>query len=523
VLATTADQGRQSHNLRQKRLEGALARLLDRLSDPVRRERSVLAVLAGYAVLWTVYGVIAKGSQDLHFDFGEMYSWSLDTTWATPKHPPLAPWLVRLWFSLFPRADWAYYLLAMLVATAALWFAWRLMEPYLDDQKRVIGLALLTFIPVFNFHALKFNNNAISLPTWAATTWLFLRAFETRRAHFAALAGLAAGAAMLSKYWSIFLLAGLGIAALLDSRRRDYFRSPAPWITIAVGTVVIAPHLVYVATHGWRTFEWTFSSHPAADPWSALRSGFDHVAGTAGYISAPILITLIAARPTGSGIRDVVWPPESDRRLVVLVFLLPLLLPVLAALLVGGKLVSIWALAGVATVPAILLSSRQIVLTRSAMLRILALAIAVPLLALIASPVIAFVIHRFGTDTDSPRYRLVAQAVEKVWHETTDQPLRIVGSYENLLSGTLFYYRDRPSAYDIAGPRMTPWIDDARLARDGIAMVCPADNVLCKSALNARAEGASGGKRVEVEVSRSYMGYPTPAQRFVIATVPPAQ
>jgi hypothetical protein len=137
--------------------------------------------------------------------------------------------------------------------------------------------------------------------------------------------------------------------------------------------------------------------------------------------------------------------------------------------------------------------------------------------------VVAFVIHRFGTDTDSPHYRLVAQAVEKVWRETTDQPLRIVGSYENIISGTLFYYRDGPSAYDIAGPRMTPWINDARLERDGLAMVCPADNVMCMNALNALADKALGGKRAEVDISRNYLGYATPAQRFVIATVPPGR
>ncbi len=522
-MATTADHEQASQGAWRARLTVALERLSDALVDPRRRGRVMLVVLACYAALWTLYGTIAKGSQDLHFDFGEMYSWSLDTIWATPKHPPLAPWLVRAWFSVFPRADWAYYLFAMLVATTALWFAWRLMQPYLDGEKRVVGLALLTLIPVFNFHALKFNNNAISLPTWVATTWLFLRAFETRRADVAALAGLAAGAAMLSKYWSVFLLAGLGLAALLDRRRRDYFGSAAPWITVAVGALVIAPHLAWVATHGWRTFEWTFSSHPASDLWVSLRSAIDYVVGTAGYIAVPVLIVLIAARPKGAVIRDMLWPTEPDRRLVVLAFLLPLLLPALAAPFVGGKLVSLWALAGVAPVAVILLSSPRIVLQRDASLRILGLAVAVPLLALAASPVVAFVIHRFGTDTDSPHYRQVAQAVEKVWRETTDRPLRIVGSYENIASGTLFYYRDGPSAYDIANPRMTPWIDDAQLRRDGLAMVCPADNVLCMNALNARAERATGGRRAEVEISRTYMGYSDPAQRFVIATVPPGR
>src|SRR6516165_3458291 len=211
-LVVAVGQGQSSPRHWRAKTVNALERLLDLLSDPTRRERAVLVVLACYAVLWTLYAVVAKGSQDLHFDFGEMYSWSLDTTWATPKHPPLAPWLVRAWFSLFPRTDWAYYLFAMVVATTALWFAWRFMPRYLDAEKRVVGLALLTFVPVFNFLALKFNNNAISLPTWAATTWLFLRAYETRRADWAALAGFAAGAAMLSKYWSVFLLAGLGVA-----------------------------------------------------------------------------------------------------------------------------------------------------------------------------------------------------------------------------------------------------------------------------------------------------------------------
>jgi 4-amino-4-deoxy-L-arabinose transferase-like glycosyltransferase len=519
VVAAT-DQKRSSPHAWRVKIVNALEQLLDVLSDPARREGAVLIVLACYAVLWTLYGVIAKSSQDLHFDFGEMYSWSLDTTWATPKHPPLAPWLVRAWFSLFPRTDWAYYLFAMVVASTALWFAWRFLARYLEGEKRVIGLALLSFVPVFNFLALKFNNNAISLPTWAATTWLFLRAYETRRADFAALAGFAAGTAMLSKYWSVFLLAGLGVAALLDRRRLQYLRSRSPWITIAVGALVIAPHLLWVAMHGWRTFEWAFSSHPA-DRWTALRSCIDYTLGMAGYISAPLLIVWIAARPGVQAIRDSWWPADTDRRLVVLAFFGPLLLPVLMAPIIGGKLVPLWPLAGIIPLPVILLSSELIKLSRTAARRIVGLAIAVPLLALMASPIVALVIHHFGTDTDSPHYRLVAEAVEKVWRETSDKRLRIVGSYENLVSGTLFYYRDGPSAYDIANPRMTPWIDDAQLARDGIAMVCPADNVLCMNALNARASAAIGGKRAEVDISRRYMGTSDPPQHFVIATIPP--
>ena len=68
----------------------------------------------------------------------------------------------------------------MVLATFALWVAWRVSERYLDGEKRVAGLLLLTFIPFFNFHALKFNANTVLIPLWALTTWCFLRSFETR-------------------------------------------------------------------------------------------------------------------------------------------------------------------------------------------------------------------------------------------------------------------------------------------------------------------------------------------------------
>ena len=57
----------------------------------------------------------------------------------------------------------------------------------------MVGLALLTLVPFFNFHALKFNQNTVLLPLWAATTLFFLRSFETRSVVDAALAGVLGG------------------------------------------------------------------------------------------------------------------------------------------------------------------------------------------------------------------------------------------------------------------------------------------------------------------------------------------
>src|ERR1700693_4295229 len=111
------------------------------LIDPERRERAVLVSLAAYLVLWTIYGTIAKSSQGLHPDMTELIAWSRDLSFGYLKHPPLAAWLVWLWFSVLPVAEWSYYLLAMLMPTLALWIVWRLSAGYLGAEKGGGGLS----------------------------------------------------------------------------------------------------------------------------------------------------------------------------------------------------------------------------------------------------------------------------------------------------------------------------------------------------------------------------------------------
>src|SRR5437870_11133628 len=129
-----------------------IERLFDALADPARRERTAVAVLLGYVALWTLYGAIAKASQDIHADMSEQFALGRELALGYPKHPPLAMVVVRAWFSVFPTADWAYYLLAMSNVGLALWIAWRLCARFLDGARRGLGSSLLTLAPLLNFH-----------------------------------------------------------------------------------------------------------------------------------------------------------------------------------------------------------------------------------------------------------------------------------------------------------------------------------------------------------------------------------
>ena len=132
------------------------------------------------------------------------------------------------------------------------------------------------------------------------------------------MAGVAAAGAMLTKYWSVLLLAALAIGAASDPRRKSYFSSAAPFVTVAAGVVALSPHLVWLYRHDFATFGYALESHPGT-VLTALVSGFGYAAGAVGYAIVPILLAGIAARPAAADIVDMLWPgdPRRDRKSVV--------------------------------------------------------------------------------------------------------------------------------------------------------------------------------------------------------------
>src|ERR1700736_4971270 len=74
--------------------------------------------------------------------------------------------------------------------------------------------ACVVVTPPDTVHGQRFNNNQVLLWAWPLATYCFLRAFETRAIVWAAATGAATALAMLGKYYSIYLVAALVVAAL---------------------------------------------------------------------------------------------------------------------------------------------------------------------------------------------------------------------------------------------------------------------------------------------------------------------
>ena len=194
------------------------------------------------------------------------------------------------------------------------------------------------------------------------------------------------------------LLLGLGVAALADPRRAVYFRSPAPWVTIAVGRACArtpcrlafrqrlrAVLLYAVAVHG---------RHVRGIGLGA--TAFGYLAGQRRVCGVPLVVVILATVRARRPLRDMAWPATPERRLAAAAFW--------ATLRVAGYCVAppaepshlMWSMPAWTLLPVMLLSSPLLAVYRQAAARIVMVAVLFPLVVLAAAPAIAVVTHRAG-------------------------------------------------------------------------------------------------------------------------------
>jgi dolichyl-phosphate-mannose-protein mannosyltransferase len=496
-------------------------RIVDGLCDPLRRNRTALVAAFSYAAIWAVYAIVAKSSQGINADLGEMVVWARNLDWGYPKHPPLAGWILAGWFAVFPQADWAFYLLSGLNLGLGLYFSFLLAGLWLDGAKQAVAPFLLALIPFYNFIGLKWDQNSILIPLWALTTWTFVRSFQHRHLGYAALAGAAAAAAILTKYWSIFLLFSIVVATLCDRRRGAYLRSAAPWVTVLIGAMLIVPHVLWLIQEDFPPLRWVSTRRTAADLTDWLRSLSEFSFGTMGYSVVAVLTCIVLVRPPLATGRDILLPRDAMRRMASIIFWLPLLVPIAVATVTRTNLLSLWNTESLALLPVMLLSSPLIAVSRNVAARIVGAAILVSAIALVVSPIVAAAKLNAGVENDALYVPAATAAIEQEWKAATDRRLEILAGPFALVSSIVFKLKDRPSTFADFSRYLSPWADARALLRKGLAVICPSRDTSCVKSMDALANSRPQARRVEVELIPRWLGLTGAPDRFVIAIMPP--
>jgi Dolichyl-phosphate-mannose-protein mannosyltransferase len=449
-------------------------------------------------------------------------------TYAKTLHPasgyygaaPLAALIASAWFALAPPIDWALYLLAAVNAGFALFAVDLVARGQVAGDKRILVLLFLLLTPFYCVYSQRFDSDQTLLWAWPVATLGFLRAFETKTPAWSAFAGAAAGLALLGGYQSIFLFAGIIAGVLVHTARWTYLRSPSPWISVAAGALVVAPHVWWLYQNGFAPLSDVIARHTGAPFGEALGAAASYLGGGLAGVAVPIALYWLVVRPDRATLREALWPSDPDGRLLAVLFVVALVLRALLAPLAGTLLTPEGSAPAWFLLPILLLRPSAARVTRTAVIRIAALVLALTIAALIAAQWLASRSHQEGTAEGREYYRQVSAELTRAWHSSIGRLLRIVMGDPHLTAAISFYSPDRPDAvpdFDLKG---LPWVSEERLDGDGWAAVCRAEDMACIEEARRRAAGKTGTQFINFQTRNIYQGTAGNPGRFFFLLVP---
>jgi 4-amino-4-deoxy-L-arabinose transferase-like glycosyltransferase len=453
----------------------------------------------------------------------EAWAWGRQPQLGYYKHPPLYAWVVAVWFKLFPRHDWAFYLLAM--ANVGLGYAgvYALARRFVAPALALAAVLLLSFTPWTTYMASNFNANTILLSIWPWTAYAFVRSLEpgTTRdsAIWGALFGALAAAALLSKYFSILLLASCFVASLMHPRARDYYRSPAPYLAVLVCTALCAPHAWWSVVNEYPPIRYAMAktvSPPLRNIYKAITTGLASLAMCAGAF-----IALAAANHwKSSGLRAGLATLKPDRANLWIWILAagPFLLTVALGLVGSIKIATNFMIPVFFMAPVLIVMALANTDVARWLPRLNRIALGLLVAAVLAAPMIGYASMRAnikGTADVSP---VAARLATRLWHEAFDTPVMIAAGTEKYSIALPFYSGDNPAEFTHFDVGQAPWITPERIKAEGLLTVCTKADQFC---IDFAAKVANARTRtVARQVSTSAWGQTSKPVDLVIIMTP---
>jgi hypothetical protein len=425
-----------------------------------------------HTAVWTLYGVLSNPGA-IHHDMMEAYLWGHEYQLGYFKHPPFWAWLAGAWFEVFPRANWAFYLLASLNSAFALLGVWRLYGLYAKEYVKEMGVLLLLATPLYTFLALKFNANAMLLCLWPWTAYFFAKSIEQISLRAALLFGVFAAASMLSKYYSALLLASIFAASLVHPNARRYYRSLAPYLTVAVFLVLLTPHVIWTLDHGFQTVRYAQTRASFSNA-TVIKSIFAFIFGSIAFYSVPLLLGF-ASKP-GSGPSP--FYGRDRWRFLLIIALGPFALSVFSAIVSHIRLSTNFAIPILFLIPLVLIQYLKPDLAR---FHKFALIFAAGLYALalpIAVAVPYIMVLQKKPEFFAPVFEIVELSKAR-WAAATPAPIRTVAGSLRYGMAAAFYGDGEVKEFTSFEQSLAPWITPERIARTGLLAICLKDDGQC--------------------------------------------
>ena len=389
--------------------------------------------------------------------------------------------MVAGFLKVFGINNLSYVVLAQMNIALALTAIWFLARQFVSARVALAAVCLLEFIPYYSFLSQRFNHSSLLISLWALTTLFAYFALHRQRLLDWVVLGLLAVASMLCKYYSVTLLVAIGLVFVLTARGRATWRTPGPYVAVALFVVFMALHAQHVIFNKVGTIDhigdyFNFSS--LAWRWPPVKFFLAQLV----YALPALIVFVLATRDEQSQHRwyhlfkRVSWP--DSHVLIYMVTLFPLLVTAVPGLLLGVDISSRWGGPILGMFGLLLVFQYPAHLSVVHCRRVVASAF----VWVVLLPVTILTAHGLGWITDDAKAfpgKELAGTITKSWHTNYAVPLRLVGGGLVAPDSISFHSPDHPSVLQHLNFKRSPWVEPAGINEHGIAVVCLLTDAVC--------------------------------------------
>jgi hypothetical protein len=364
----------------------------------------------------------------------------------------------------------------------------------------------------------------------------YLDAFKKRTAVSGLWLGLAAALALMTKYWVLTMIGAVGLAALIHPERRQFLRSPAPWVALVVAIVAMIPHLVWLKEVDFvpLTYAGDVYGHVTRAQTAVLVLGYiEHNLGLLVLpiiIAGPALVGLSLRRPQATLAR--VWSsgpnPGVNGTQALSVWLIQSIValgPPLGGLIFSVYMKTDWGISLFFLVPLALVAIPNLRMPGIALFRMLAIWLVLTLVTLAASPYIA---AREISDDPKAAFNYgarsqLARELTGMWHNRFFTRWSVVAGTTEVGEPMTFYSPDHPAPLtpgEVWSSGLTSLEEAKRLGFIGVCDTTDSRLAECEAWMAANGKDA---EQVAVTTQRFFKGHAGPATTWKVYIVPPAK
>jgi hypothetical protein len=284
----------------------------------------VWAISINLFIAFTRVLALRNSPLDLLPDEAQYWSWSRHLEFGYFSKPPVIAWLIAATTAWAGNDEWGVRLAAPLMHAATGVVVAYIGRATFNERVGFFAALLYATLPGVTFSGLIISTDVPLLFFWAAALLSIWQVWIRPDWRWAVALGAAFGLGFLAKYAMGYFLLGFLVFIAIGSR--EPLKAAGRYLLLAavVALVIIAPNLIWNASHGWATV-----GHTAANAnWS---EGGLHLAEAAAFAGAqfgvfgPIpLVALI--------VRLALWrrdPPSTAERFLI-AFTVPVLLLMIA-------------------------------------------------------------------------------------------------------------------------------------------------------------------------------------------------